>query len=159
MGVLCAAFRYRQDTRGELHTCVCGFALGEEHIEDVVSGTVTEELAEGLFMPGDAVLLDKAEEIVRSVACEGGFREVRVGGEEAFRAGVEVGEVAPASAGDEDLFAGAVCVIEYEHATASPAGVDGAEETGGSCAEDEDVGFDHVVGGRAWRRHNGVAGQ
>jgi hypothetical protein len=37
---------------------------------------------------------------------------VRVFGEKIFRAGVDVGEVAPAASGDQDLFAYAFGVVE-----------------------------------------------
>ena len=94
-------------------------------------------------MVGDAVLFDERDEVLRGVAGEGGLGEVGVGGEEVFRAGVEVGEVAAASAGDEDLLAGAVGVVEEEDAAAAAAGFDGGHQAGGSGSEDEDVGVGH----------------
>ena len=108
-----------------------------------MGGAVAEELAEGFFVVGDAVLLDQGDEVVRGVAGEGGLGEVGVGGEEVFRRGMEVGEVAAAAAGDEDLLAGAVGVFEDEGAAAAAAGLDGAHEAGGAGAEDEDVDFGH----------------
>ena len=122
---------------------VGGGALGEEEVEDVVGGARAEELAESFFVPGDAVLLDEGEEVERGVAGEGGFGEVRVGGEEVFGGGVEVGEVAAASSGDEDFLARGGGVFEDEGAAAAAGGVSGAEEAGGSGSEDEDVGLGH----------------
>jgi hypothetical protein len=113
-----------------------------------VGGAIAEELAEGFLVVRDVVLLDEGEEVLRGVAREGGFGEVRVGGEKVFGAGVEVGEVAAASAGDEDFFAGAVCVVEDEGAAIAPASFDGGHEAGGACAEDEDVDFGHWAVGR-----------
>jgi hypothetical protein len=118
-------------------------ALAQQQVEDVVGGAVAEELAEGLLVVGDAVLLDQGEEVLRGVAGERGLGEVRVGGEEVFRRGVEVGEVAAASAGDEDFLAGTVGVVEDEGAAAAAAGFDGAHEACGSGSEDEDVDFFH----------------
>ena len=86
-------------------TLACG-ALALEHGDDVVGGAVAEELAEGFFVVGDAVLFDEGDDVGWGVAGEGGLGEVGVFGEEVFGAGVEVGEVAAASAGDEDFFAG-----------------------------------------------------
>jgi len=59
---------------------------------------------------------------------------VRIGAEEVFGLGAEVGEVAAAAAGDEDLFAGAVGVVEEEDAASSFAGLDGGHEACGACA-------------------------
>ncbi len=54
--------------------------------------------AEGLFVVGDTVLPDQGDEVGGGEAGERGFGEVGVLGEEVFGAGVEVGEVAAASA-------------------------------------------------------------
>ncbi len=94
----------------------CVFALAFEHGDDVLRGAVAEELAEGLLVVRDAVLLDQGDDVGGREAGEGGFGEVRVRGEEVFGAGVDVGEVAAAAAGDEDLLADAVGVIEDEDA-------------------------------------------
>ena len=122
-------------------------ALAQEQVEDVLGGAVAEELAEVLLVPGDVVGFNQGEEVLRGVAGERGAGEVGVGGEEVFRAGVEVGEVAAASAGDEDLLAGLVGVVEDEGAASAVGGVHGAEEAGGSGAEDQDVGPARSGGG------------
>ena len=140
-----------EDAGCELDVGVDAGALGEQHVEDVVGGAVAEELAEGLLVVGDAVLFYQGDEVVRSETCERGFGEVGVGGEEVFRGGVEVGEVAAASAGDEDLLAGAVGVFEDQDAAAAASGFDGAHEAGSAGAEDEDVDF----GGLAHRGRRG----
>ncbi len=120
-------------------------AFGEQQVEDVVGGAVSEKLAKGLFVPGDAVLFDEGEEVLRGEAGERGLCEVKIGGEEVFRAGVEVGEVATASPGDEDLLAGTVGVLEDESAATAAAGLDGAHKARGAGTEDEDVDFSHRV--------------
>ena len=68
------------------------------------------------------------------VSGRGRIGEVRVGGEEVFGARVEVGEVAAAAAGDEDLFADAIGMIENEDAAAALAGHDGSHQSGCACA-------------------------
>jgi len=111
---------------------------------------VAEELAERFLVIGDAMFVDESEKIVGSETGEGGFCEMRIGGDEIFGSGVKVGEVAAASAGNEDFFADAVGVFEERDATAASAGLEGAEETGGTSAEDQDV---------EGRRHEVIVGQ
>jgi hypothetical protein len=114
-------------------------ALACEEVDDVAGGAVAEELAERFFVVGDAVLFDERDEVLRGVTGERGAGEVGVLREEVFGGGVEVGEVAAASAGDEDLFAESVGVVEEEGAAAALAGCDGGHEAGGSRAEDDYV--------------------
>jgi hypothetical protein len=64
---------------------------------------------------------------------------VRVGGEEIFWGGVQVGEIAAATAGDEDFFAGALRAFEEGDAFAALPCFGGAEEAGGAGAEDDGV--------------------
>ena len=130
---------------GELDLGVGFGALAEEEVEDVVGRAVAEELAEGLLVVEDAVLFDQRDEVLRGVAGEGGLGEVWVGGEEVFGAGVEVGEVASAAAGDEDLFAGPVGMIEEEGAAAATGGLDGAHKASCSGSEDEDISVLHWI--------------
>ena len=115
-----------QDAGRELNAGVGLGAFREQEIEDVVGGAVAEELAEGLLVVGDAVSLDEGDEVARGEAGERGLGEVGVGGEEVFRRGVEVGEVAAAPSGDEDLFAGTVGVVEDEGAAVAAPGLNGA---------------------------------
>jgi hypothetical protein len=116
-----------------------------------VGGAIAEELAEGLLVVRDRVSFDEGDEVARGVAGECGLGEVGVGGEIVIGRGVEVGEVAAASAGDEDFLAGAVGLFEDESATAAASGFDGAHQARGACSEDEDVDFGegiHSWGGR-----------
>ena len=134
-------------------------ALAQEHVEDVVGGTVAEELAEGFFVIRDAVLFNQGDEVLRGEAGERGLGEVGVGGEEVFRLGVDVGEVAATAAGDENLFAGAVGVLEDEGVATAASSFDGAHEARSAGAKDEDVYFGHKVycQRREARSYNGEA--
>jgi hypothetical protein len=114
-------------------------ALGEEHGDDFFCRTVAEELAEGFFVVGNAVFFDEGDEVLGRVTSESGAGEVWIGGKEAFGPRVEIGEVAAASAGDEDLLADAVGVVEDKDAASAAAGLEGAHQTGGSGPEDEHV--------------------
>jgi hypothetical protein len=127
----------------DAHACVLALAL--EHGDDLLRGAVAEELAEGLLVVLDAVLLDEGNDVGGSEAGEGGFGEVRVGGEEVFGAGVDVCEVAAASAGDEDLLADAVGVIEDKDAPRAPSGLDGAHQSCGACSKYYDINGMHAI--------------
>jgi hypothetical protein len=132
-------------------------ALLFKHVDDVTSGGVAEELAEGFFVEGDAVFFDEGDEVAGCVAGEGGLGEVRVVAEEVFGAGAEVGEVAAAAAGDEDLAAGLFAVVEQEDAPVVAAGLGGGEEASSAGAEDDGV-VSHLLQG-TWRKdaEGGVA--
>jgi hypothetical protein len=94
---------------------------------------------------GDAVLAHQRDEIVLRVAGERGAREVRIGREEALRHAAEVGEVAAPAAGDEDLLARLVRVVEQQHAPAALARAQGGEHPGRSGAEDDDIEVAHAA--------------
>ena len=90
-------------------------------------------------MPADAMFIDESKKIVGRKAGKGGFGEVGIGGDKVFRGGVNVREIAAATAGDEDFFANAVRVFEDGHATAALAGLNGAKKACGACAKNENV--------------------
>ena len=60
-------------------------ALRFQHVHDVASGAVAEELAQCLLVIGDAVLLDQCDEVMRRVSGKRGAGEVRIRGEEERR--------------------------------------------------------------------------
>ena len=102
-------------------------------------GAIAKKLAESFFVIGDAVLFNERDEVRGSEAGEGGFGEVRIGGDEIFRAAMDVCEIAAAASGDKDFLADLAGAFEDGNATAAPAGFDGAEESGGTCTEDQGV--------------------
>jgi hypothetical protein len=127
------------DARVQKNLDLSGTTFGFEKMGDFRRGVVAEELAERFFVVGDAVLFDEGDEILWRVARERGFCEMGIGGEEIFGIGVEIGEVAAASAGDEDFFAGAIGEFDNGDAAATLSSLEGAEKSGGASAEDEDV--------------------
>jgi hypothetical protein len=127
------------DARIEKNLDLGGAAFRFKEVGDFRGGVVAEELAERFFVIGDAALFDEGDEILWRVARERGFCEMGIGGEEIFGSGVEVGEVAAASAGDEDFFAGAIGEFDNGDAAATLSSLEGAEKSGGASAEDEDV--------------------
>src|SRR4029077_3452205 len=91
------------------------------------------------------MFLDEGDEIIGRVASQRGFCEVRIRGDEIFGRAMNVSEVAPPSAGDEDFFSDAVGVFEDGDAASALTGFDGAHEACGACAED--YGVERVGGG------------
>jgi hypothetical protein len=89
------------------------------------------------------VLLDHGDDVYRCEASQRGFCEVRIFGEKIFRAAVDVGEVAPAASGDQDLLADAFRVVEQHYAASSPAGFDRAHHACCAPAENYDINFLH----------------
>ena len=86
------------------------------------------------------VFLDEREEIEGGVAGQGGSGEMEVVADEVFGAGAEVGEVAAAAAGDEDLAAGALAVVEEQDAATAAAGLDGPHQPCRAGAQHNDAG-------------------
>ena len=65
--------------------------------------------------------------------------KVRIRGDEIFSAGVNVREVAAASAGDSDFLTGGFVTFEDQNRASSLSGLDGAHQTGSSCADNHNV--------------------
>ena len=82
------------------------------------------------------MFFDESKEIGGSEAGKRGFGEVRIGRNKVFRLGVNVGEIAAATAGDEDFFANTVRVLEDSDAPAALPCLNGAKEACGAGAED-----------------------
>ncbi len=123
-----------------------GAAFGFECGEDVIGGTVAEQLAQSFFVEGDGIFLKEGDEIGRGETGQCGFGEVRVGGKEVFGLTVQVGEIAAATTGDEDFFAAAASAFEDGDTAPAGGGVDGAHESRGATAEDECI--ERLSGGR-----------
>jgi hypothetical protein len=118
-------------------------AFGQQHPHDLPCRAIAEQLAERLFMEGDAVLADQRDEIVLRVAGEGGAREMRIGRQEAIRHAAGVGEVAAPATADQDLLPRRLRMIQQQHALAPLARAQGAHQPGGAGAEDDDVEIPH----------------
>ena len=70
----------------------------------------------------------------------GGLEEVRAAaGDVVHRRGAEVGEIAASAAGDQNLVSESRLVLEDEHAPSAPARHLGAEQPGGTSADDDDI--------------------
>ena len=90
-------------------------------------------------MPGNAVLIDQRNEVGGPVAAERGLGEMRVRGNIAVGRGLEVGEIAPATTGNQDLLSGFVGMVDHQHPPAPLPGHCGAHQSGTPGTKDNDV--------------------
>ena len=116
-----------------------GVAFGAEKVDDLAGRAVAEQLAERLFVPGDAVATDQGDEIGRRIAAERGLGEMWIGRKVAIGRGAEIGEVAAPAAGNQDLAARFLIVIDQQHAPTALAGDRGAHHPGAAGTEDDRV--------------------
>ena len=116
-----------------------GRAFGQQHGHDLARRAVAEELAQRLLVPGDAVLLDQLDEIALRVAGQRRLAEMRIVREESLGPRLEVGEIAAPAARDQDLLADLLGMLEQQHPAAALAGADGAHQTGGAGARNDDI--------------------
>ena len=85
------------------------------------------------------MLLDQRDEIRRRVTSQGGLGKMRVRREEVLGLAADVGEIAAAAAGDENLFAQTVGVFENRDAASALAGLDGTHQARCAAAENQCV--------------------
>ncbi len=114
-------------------------AFGLEHRQDVARRPVAEQLTQSFFVIGDAVLFDQRDEIGWGVARQGRLGKMRIGGNEILGLAVEVGEIAPPAARNQDFLAQSVGALEHGDTAAALAGFDGAHQAGRAATEDECV--------------------
>jgi len=103
--------------------------------------SIAEQLAKLFLVIGDAMLFDEAHEVGRSIAGKRRLGEVWIGRKKVLWARVQVGEVAAAAAGDQNLLADSVRAFEYQDAPAPLPGFNGTHQASGSGSENNDVVF------------------
>ena len=115
-------------------------AFGEQHLKNRLAGGIAEQLARRLFHMADAVPFHHLHEMPGAVAVERRLAEVRVGGYEVVRGGVQVGEIAAPAAGHQDLLAGLIGVVQHQHRAAAVTGAGGAHQTRRAGAD-----YHHII--------------
>jgi hypothetical protein len=104
-----------------------------------VRRAVAEQLPQRLLVIRDAVPLDESDKIRRRVARQRGAREMRVVREKVLGPAVDVGEVAAAAAGDEDLATDLIVAFEHHDAPAPLPCPRGAEQTRRAATENDQI--------------------
>jgi hypothetical protein len=94
----------------------------------------------------NAIPLDHFEEIGRRIPGECGFMKVRVGTDEVIRCYVQIGEIAPTSAGDEDLSPDFAVMFEDRDTPAPLRCFGRAHESGGPGSDHDDVVLQQLSG-------------
>src|SRR5580692_276768 len=129
------------DSAAEKDLNIRGFAFRFEHVRDVLRGEIAEKLAQSFLVIRDVMFLDEGDEVGGCVSGQGGFGEVFVCGDKAFRLAMKIGEVAAAPAGDQDFLADFIGPLEHGDATSAFTGFDGAKQSGGAGADNQSVKF------------------
>ena len=93
-------------------------ALVLEHVDDLLGRFIAELLALVLLVVADPVFFHQREEILRRVARQRAFAEMRIFREEILRGGVNIGEITPSTTRDADFFSQLGRVIDQHHALA-----------------------------------------
>ena len=104
-----------------------------------VEFTRISQLAQCLFVPGDAVAIDQSNEVRRRVAAERRLGEMRIGGMEAIGGRADIGEIAPPAARDQDLLPRLVGMVDQQHPPAALTGRRRTHQPGRAGAEDDEV--------------------
>src|ERR1019366_6360391 len=114
-------------------------AFGFQHSNDGLRRLVAEELPKLFLVVGNSVLLDEFDETRRHVPRQRRLAEVRISGEEVVGPAAQIGEIATPAAGDEDLFANAIGVLQHGDPAATLAGFEGTHQSGCAAAENNHV--------------------
>src|SRR5271165_3100377 len=114
-------------------------ALLLQHVHNVAGRAVAKELPQCLLVPGNLVLLHQLQKISRRITGQRGLGKVRIRRKEIFGSGVQVGEITPPPAGDQNLLADTVGMLQQEDATAAAARMHGAKQASGAGSHNEYV--------------------
>jgi hypothetical protein len=112
-----------------------------QHRGNVARGSVAKELAKLFLVIRDAMFFHQSQEIRRSITGERRLGEVTIMRKKIIRGGVQVGEVAAAAAGDQNLPADSIRALQHEDTPTALAGFDGTHQAGGTSSENDDVEF------------------
>ena len=135
-----------RDAAVELQRHARPFTFALEQFDDLSRADVAEELAELLLVMGYAVPLDERDEGCRGESGERGFVEVRVAGEIILGSGVDVREIAAATAGNQYLLSGAIIVLDEENGAPALARLDGTHQTRRASTQDDNVVIHRCTG-------------
>src|SRR3981081_946691 len=83
----------------------------------------------------NTMLFDQGQKVLRRKSGQSRLAEMRIGRQKVFRPAMQIGEIAPAATGDEDLLAYAVGTFEHRHPPPAFAGFDSAHEPRGAPAD------------------------
>ena len=118
---------------------LAGTTLCLEHGNQVLGRPVAKQLALVFLMVGDAMALHQVDKVLGCVARQRRATEVRVVAQEVGGAGVQVGEIAPASTRNSNFFGQFLTVVDQQYSQAQLAGYSSAEQAGGTRSQHDDI--------------------
>ena len=102
-------------------------AVGQQHVDDLLTGIVTEELPQMFFMKPDARFTHTGNEALGRMGLERMANEAWVATQVAGRIRpIQIGEVAATTTRDADLLADATCMVQHDHPQAAQPQLPGA---------------------------------
>ena len=131
----------RSDLGGQGQMNATFGAFIQQHRHHLPRGPVTKQLAQCFLMPGDAVPLNQSQKIPLRVTTECRFGEMRILADIAGGFDAHVGEIAPAAARNQDLFAGLFRVIHQQHTRAALAASGRRQKASAAGAKDNHIIF------------------
>ncbi len=118
-------------------------ALGQQNVDDLLGALVAEQLAQRLLVIVQAVPVHQIDEVLLGVARQRRLAEVGIRREEGMGPGLMVGEVAAATAADEDLAARLLGVVQHQHGTAPVARLGRTHQPGRSGTDHHHIKLLH----------------
>ena len=109
------------------HVALCAFR--HQHIDNLLRRVVAEQLAERLFMPGDAVFAHQIDKVPLGVTRQRRFAEMGVLAQIGSRFDIQIREVAAPAAGHQDLTPRFFTIIDEQHAATRLTGLRRTEHT------------------------------
>ena len=135
-------------------------AVGQQHVDDLLTGIVTEELPQMFFMKPDARFTHTGNEALGRMGLERMANEARIATQVAGRIRtIQVGEVAATTTRDADLLADATCMVQHGHPQAAQPQLPCAIQPGSARAHHDHIPSFHcpvlIVLGRTTRNAYG----
>ena len=115
-------------------------AVSQQHVNDPLTGIVTEELPQMLFVKPDARFTHTGNEALGRMGLECMAHEARIAAQVAGRIrAIQIGEVAATTARDADLLADATCMVQHGHPQAAQPQLPGTIQPGSARAHHDHI--------------------
>ena len=116
---------------------ICAFA--EQHAHDLLGRAIAKQLPFVLFVPGDTVVFDLFDEVLRRIPRESRAAKTGIFRNEIFGLRITIGEVATTAAGDTNFFAQDRSVIDDCDALAALCDLRRTKQARGAGAQDDNI--------------------
>lgn len=127
------------DMRSIVNLYLCGVALLEQHVDDLLGRAIAKQLPQRLLVPCYSIAIDKCDEVIRRVSRQCRTSKVWILRHKVVMRHHTVGEVAATTTGDANLLSSCRITFENSHTLAPRGSMYCAKEPCGACADDDDV--------------------